>query len=132
MAHLSTLLADPEQPSGPSAVAYLPGDAVVIAVNGGLDHAGVAALDRTLTQVLDERHRCVVLDLHTLRSLEPDALGLLWAALRGSMRRGGTLAAAGLCPPLRPVAEPLTPHGLRLYSTVRAALAATQDPEARP
>jgi hypothetical protein len=60
----------------------------VIAVSGDLRSAGFEALDRLVTEALDRGHRHVVLDLHAVPSIEPQALGLLWEALRGVRRRG--------------------------------------------
>jgi anti-anti-sigma regulatory factor len=94
----------------------------VIAVEGRLDGMGLLTLDRVLAEALDRGYRDVVLDLHALRALDPDAVGVLWAGLRAISRREGTLAAAGLRPALRAAVDPLVPHGLRLHSTVRDAV----------
>jgi anti-anti-sigma factor len=118
------------QPPGLVTTAYPAGGATVIALTGSLHGAGFAALDRLVTEALDQGHRNLVLDLHELRGLDPQALGLLWAALRGVRRRGGTLAAARARPPLRPGLEALSSGGLALYDTVRAALSATHHPDA--
>ena len=74
-------------------------------------------------------YRRLVLDLHGLRVLEPDAVPALWAGLRAALRRGGSLHVAGLRPSLRGVVDPLVPHGLGISSSLRAAsLAADDDP----
>lgn len=110
--------------------AYASGGATVIALSGDLHGAGFADLDRLVTEALDQGHRHLVLDLHDLRSLDPPALGLLWAALRGVRRRGGALAAAGPRAPLRPSLEALSSGGLAVYATVREALLAIHNPGA--
>jgi hypothetical protein len=79
---------------------------------------------RAVTDALEHGHRHVVPDLHQLRSLDPDGMGLLWAALRAVLRRGGTLATAGFRPSLHFRVDPLVPHGLTMYGTVRAATSA--------
>jgi anti-anti-sigma regulatory factor len=113
---------DPVPAAGLRALAYAVGDTAVIVVEGRLDGPGMRALDRAFADALDRGHRDVVLDLHGLRALDPDALSVLWAGLRATCRRGGTLSAAGLRPALRADLDPLTPHGLRLHRTVRAAI----------
>ena len=102
----------------------------MIALDGWLSGAGGPALDRPLTAALGDGHPHVVLDLHMLRGLDHDGLTVLWVALRGVTRRGGTLAAAGLAPSLLPALNPFVPHGLRLHRTLRAALAEGPDPRA--
>jgi anti-anti-sigma regulatory factor len=94
----------------------------VIVVEGRLDGTGMLTLDRALAEALDRGHRDVVLDLHELRALDPDAVGVLWAGLRATCRREGTLVAAGLRPSLHAAVDALVPHGLRMHTTVRAAL----------
>lgn len=99
----------------------------MIAASGRLDGASVPLLDRPLTDALDQGHRDLVLDLHMLHGLDPDGVGVLWAALRAASRRGGTLTVAGLSPALQPVLDPLVPHGLRVRNSLLAALSATHD-----
>jgi anti-anti-sigma factor len=118
-------------PARASSAADARGGATVIAVSGDLRSAGFAALDRLMTEALDHGHRHVVLDLHSVPSIEPQALGLLWAALRGVRRRGGTLAAAEARPPLRPALKALSSGGLPLYDTVGAAVSASHNQSAR-
>ena len=65
-----------------------------------------------MTDALNRGHRNLVLEAHQLRSVDPAALGVLWAGLR---------------PSLQAALDPLVPHGLRLYSTVRAAASASGD-----
>ena len=65
--------------------------------------------------------------LHQVSRIEPEALGLLWGALRGIRRRGGTLAGAGARPAVRPALEALSSGGLTLHGTVRAALSDGHD-----
>ena len=104
------------------ALAYRAGDAAIIAVEGRLDSSGAPVLERALTDALERGHRTVVLDMHGLRDLDPDATSVLWAGLRSTLRRGGTLATAGLRPTLTHALEPLLPHGLKSHRTVRAAI----------
>jgi anti-anti-sigma factor len=108
-------------------VTYPAAGATVIAVGGGPRSGDFAALDRLVTQALDHGHRHLVLDLHAVSSIEPEALELLWAALMGVRRRGGTLATAGARPAVRKAFEALGLGGLPLYGSVRAALSATHE-----
>jgi anti-anti-sigma factor len=112
-------------------VADARGSVTVIAVSGDLRSAGFAALDRLVTEALDRGCRHLVLDMHAVPSIEPQALGLLWAALRGVRRRGGTLAAAEARPALRPALKALSSGGLPLYDTVGAAVSSSHEPSAR-
>jgi anti-anti-sigma factor len=114
------------------ALTYDAGDAAVIVVEGWLDGGSMPALDRALTDALARGRRDVVLDLHQLRSVEPDGLAVLWAGLRATLRRGGTLATAGLRPSLQGAVDPLVAHGLRLHGTVGSAVSTAQRMEARP
>lgn len=115
----------------PLSLADAGGSVTVIAVSGDLRSAGFGALNRLVTEALDRGHRHLVLDMHAVPSIEPQALGLLWAALRGVRRRGGTLAAAEARPPLRPALKALSSGGLPLYDTVGAAVSASHEPSAR-
>lgn len=128
MAVTSAPSAEPYPPGGLAAVTYPAGDATVVAVSGVLQAATFASLDRPVTEALDRGNRHLVLDLHDLRDLDPEALGLLWAALRGVRRRGGTLAVARARSSLYPALMALNSGGLALYGTVSAALAASRDP----
>jgi anti-anti-sigma regulatory factor len=114
----------PRPSTGLRALTYTAGDAAVITVEGWLDVAGAPALDAALAHALVHGHRQLVLDLHQLRRVDPDAVGVLQAGLRAVVSRGGTLAAAGLRPSLQPAVEPLVPYGLRLHGTVLGALSA--------
>ena len=107
----------------PEPLAFSAGDAAVIAASGCVDSAGFWALDRRMAEALDEGRRHLVLDLHDVESIEPEALGHLWAALRGIRRRGATLAAAGAHPSLHPSLGALSSGGLTTYASVGAALA---------
>lgn len=127
----STSTITPQPAGGPVTMTYAAGAATVIAVSGGLRSDGFAALHHVVTEALDRGDRQLVLDVHEVDVIEPDALGLLWAALRGVRRRGGTLAAAGARPSLRSALEALSSGGLATYPTVSAALEATRDPDAR-
>jgi hypothetical protein len=119
-------------PARPLSVADARGSVTVIAVSGDVRSAGFESLDRLVTEALDRGHRHVVLDLHAVPSIEPQALGLLWVG--GAARRpppGGTLAAAEARPPLRPALKALSSGGLPLYDTVGAAVSASHKPSAR-
>lgn len=115
----------PHRTNGLRALTYRAGETAVIAVEGWLDASSVPALERALTDAFDQGHCNVVLDLHQLRSVDPSALDVLWGALRGAIRRGGTLKTAGLRPSLQDALEPLLVHGLHLHETVRDALSAS-------
>ena len=132
MAARTIPLTDSHRPGGLVAMTYPAGDAAVIVLDGSLQGTGFAALDSLVTEALDHGHRHLVLDLHDLRSLDPVALGLLWAALRGVRRRGGTLAAARAGAPVRHALEALGSGGLMLYDTVHAARSAFEAPDGRP
>jgi anti-anti-sigma regulatory factor len=95
--------------------------------DGRLAAMAYPAGDATVIAPLDRGHRNVVLDLHELRSLDPEALGLLWAALRSVRRRGGSLVAARARPELRPALQVLGSGGLAVHETVRAALSDAED-----
>lgn len=122
MAAVPPIRIDASPPAGLRALAYSAGDTAVIVLEGRLDGPGMFTLDDALARALERGQRDVVLDLHGLRALHPDALSVLWAALRATRRRGGTLSTAGLRPSLLAAIDPLVPHGLRLHSTVRAAI----------
>ena len=107
---LSTLL----PAIGPATVSYPAGDAVVIVVNGALVSDGFSDLDRHMVEAIGDGYSRLVLDLHQVSTIEPEALGLLWGALRGIRRRGGTLTAAGARPSVRPALEVLRSGGLTL------------------
>ena len=113
--------------TGPATISYPAGDAVVIVVNGDLVSDGFSDLDRRVIEALGDGYRRLVLDVHQVSTIEPAALGLLWGALRGIRRRGGTLTAAGARPAVRPALEVLSSGGLTLHPTVRAALSETHD-----
>lgn len=104
---------------------YPAGDAVVIAVNGSLLSDGFSEVDRRVVGALADGCRRLVLDLHQVATIEPEALGLLWGALRGIRRRGGTLAAVGARPAVRPGLEALRSGGLTFHGTVHSALSDT-------
>ena len=115
----------------PGTVSYPAGDAVVIVVNGALRSEVFPDLDRRVVTALSDGCRRLVLDLHQVNTIEPEALGMLWGALRGIRRRGSTLTAAGARPAVRPGLEALRTGGLTLHSTVGAALCDTHDSETR-
>ena len=116
-------------PGHPAAATDPAGAATVIALSGGLRSAGFWALDRLVIEALEQGHHHLVLDMHQVSKIEPEALGLLWAELRDIRRRGGTLAAAGAPPALRPALAALCSGGLALYGTVGAALSEIHDME---
>ena len=130
MAVLSTF-SEPLPQSPSAAISYPAGDAVVIVVNGALLSEGFPALDHLVVEALGDGRRRLVLDLHQVSRIEPEALGLLWGALRGIRRRGGTLAGAGARPAVRPALEALSSGGLTLHGTVRAALSDGYDADPR-
>jgi len=105
-------------------LAYSAGDAAIIAASGRVDSASYAALDRRMAEALDEGRRHLVLDLHDVESIEPNALGFLWATLRGVRRRGATLAVAGAQPSLHSALGVLSSGGLATHPSVHAALSA--------
>jgi anti-anti-sigma factor len=119
--------ADPSPAKPLRALTYRVGDVAVIALAGRLEGTGARELDLTLTEAQDQGHCTVVVDLHQLDGVDPNSLGVLWAGLRATMRRGGTLAAAGLQPALRPTIDPLVPHGLSVHRTIRSAIAARDE-----
>jgi anti-anti-sigma factor len=122
---LQTPRVSPHRTNGLRALTYRVGDVAVIVVEGWLDASSVAALERALKDAFDNGHWKVVLDLHQLRSVDPGALEVLWAGLRGAIRRGGTLGTAGLRPSLQKAMEPLLVHGLHLHATVGEAVSAS-------
>lgn len=101
---------------------YPAGDATVIAAHGHVTAAGFLALERQAIEALDAGCKRVVLDLHEVVDIEPDALGVLWAALRGIRRRGGTLGVVGVRHSLLPALRALDSGGLLVYSNVRTAV----------
>ena len=109
-------------------MSYPAGDAVVIVVNGALVSDGFSDLDRRVVEALGDGYRRLVLDVHQVSAIDPAALGLLWGALRGIRRRGGTLTAAGARPAVRPALEVLRSGGLTLHASVLAALSHDADP----
>ena len=124
---LQTPRVQPHRTNGLRALTYYAGDVAVIVVEGWLDPSSVSALERALKDAFANGHWNVVLDLHQLRSVDPITLDVLWAGLRGAIRRGGTLGTAGLRPSLEDAVGPLLIHGLRLHETVRDALAASNE-----
>lgn len=112
-------------------ISYPAGDAVVIVVNGARLSEGFPALDRLAVEALGDGCRRLVLDLHEVSRIEPEALGALWGTLRGIRRRGGTLAGAGARPDVRPALDALRSGGLTLHGTVLAALSDTHDTDPR-
>jgi anti-anti-sigma factor len=131
MAVLPPPRSDLDRPAELRALTYDAGDAAVIVVEGWLDGSSVPALERALIDALEHGHRELVLDLHQLRSVDATATAVLWAGLRAALRRGGTLATAGLRPSLQASVAPLVPHGLRLHETVHDAIAACHGLDAR-
>ena len=111
-------------------MSYPVGGAVVIAVDGPLLSSGFPALDRRVVEALGDGCGRLVLDLRQVSRIEPEALGLLWGALRGIRRRGGTLAGAGARPAVVPALEALSSGGLTLHGSLRAALAEVPDGDA--
>jgi anti-anti-sigma factor len=105
----------------------LAGDAVVIVVDGALQSGSFPALDRLVVEALGDGCRRLVLDLHQVTMIEPEALGLLWGTVRGIRRRGGTLAGVGARPAVVPALAALSPGGLTVHGTVRAALSGAHD-----
>ncbi len=127
MAISSTTLA-PEAYRGLVAPRYPAGDAMVIVASGHLDAAGFLAVNRRLTEALEDGRRYLLLDLHEVDGIEPDALGFLWATLRGVRRRGATLGVVGARPSLLPALKALDSGGLSIHADIPAPLSAAQKP----
>jgi anti-anti-sigma factor len=113
--------------SRPAMISYAAGDAVVIVVRGPMRPVAFPPLHRLLLNTLGGGRRRLVLDLHEVSKIEPEALALLWGAMRGIRRRGGTLAVAGAQPAVAPALKALKSGGLTLHGTLRAALSDTHD-----
>ena len=107
-------------------LAYPAAAATVLAPSGPLHSAGFLALERRIAEALEGGCRHLVLDLHEVSRIEPDALGFLWATLRNVRRQGATLVAAGARPSVRPALEVLDSGGLSICESVSAALAPTE------
>lgn len=101
------------------------GDPTIIVASGHLDSVGFLALNRRMADALEKGRRNLVLDLKEVDGIEPDALGFLWATLRGIRRTGATLAVAGARPSLLPALKALDTGGL---SILPAALSAAHKP----
>lgn len=126
MAAVSTL--SELRPTSRAAMVFYPaGDAAVIVVRGPLRSVAFPPLHRLLLNGLGDGRRRLVLDLHEVSTIEPEALALLWGAMRGIRRRGGRLAVAGARPAVAPSLKALSSGGLTLHGTVRAALSDTHD-----
>ena len=100
-------------------------DATIIVGSGNLDSVSFLALNRRLTEALEDGRRHLVLDLHEVDAIEPDALGFLWATLRAVRRTGATLAVAGAGPSLLPALKALDSGGLSIHADLRAPLSVT-------
>lgn len=122
MAAISPPSAQRQRPGQP--LAYSAGDAAIIAASGCVDAACFSALDRWMAEALEEGRRHLVLDLHDVESIEPEALGSLWATLRGVRRRGATLVVARARPSLHRALGVLSSGGLTIHASVRAAVSA--------
>ncbi len=105
---------------------YPPQDPTVIVASGHLDAAGFLALNRRLTGALEDGRRYLLLDLHEVGGIEPDALGFLWATLRGVRRRGAALGVVGARPSLLPALKALDSGGLSIHADVPAPLSGAQ------
>lgn len=101
-------------------------DTTVIVASGHLDSVGFLALNRRIVEALEDGRRHLLLDLHEVDGIEPDALGFLWATLRGVRRAGATLGVAGARPSLLPALTALHSGGLSIHPDVRASLSAAQ------
>lgn len=111
-------IAPPPYPAGGIAPqAYPAGDATIIVASGHLDSVGFLALNRRLSEALEKGRRNLVLDLQEVDGIEPDALGFLWATLRGIRRTGATLAVAGARPSLLPALKALDSGGLSIRAS---------------
>ena len=124
MAISSTILA-PKASGGLVRPAYPAGDATIIVASGHLDAVAFLALSRRMTEALEEGRRHLVLDLHEVDAIEPDALGFLWATLRGVRLTGATLGVVGARPSLLPALNALDSGGLSIHADVRAPLSVT-------
>jgi anti-anti-sigma factor len=109
---ISSTIVTPKASGGLVAPTYPIGDTTIIVASGHLDAVAFLALSRRMTDALEEGGRHLVLDLHEVDGIEPDALGFLWATLRGVRRTGATLAVAGAQPSLLPALKTLDLDGL--------------------
>jgi anti-anti-sigma regulatory factor len=106
-----------------SPLTYSAGDATVIAARGRIDFTGFLALERLAGIALDRGCTRLIVDLYEVSDIDPDALDLLRAALRGNRLRGATLSVAGVRPSLARGLQEFEAAGISIYSNVRAALA---------
>ena len=93
---------------------YPAGDATIIVASGHLDSGSFLALNRRIAEALEKGGRNLVLDLEDVDGIEPDALGFLWATLRGIRRTGATLAVTRARPSLLPALKALDSGGLSI------------------
>lgn len=100
---------------------YPAGGTTIIVASGHLDAVAFFALSRRMNDALGEGRRHLVLDLHEVDGIEPDALGFLWATLRGVRRTGATLAVAGAQPSLLPALKALDSGRLSIHPDACAA-----------
>lgn len=120
-------------PTAPSAtprgsrepLSYSAGDATVIAAYGHITAIGLGALERLAYVALDGGCTRLVFDLYEVKDVEPEAVDLLRAALRGGRLRGATLAVVGVRPALMLALQELDAGAISIHSNMRAALAPT-------
>jgi anti-anti-sigma regulatory factor len=118
-------------PTSPSAtfrwsrdpLAYTAGDCTVIAAYGRIDSAGYLALEHLAAAALEGGCTRLVFDLYEVSDIDPAALDLLRAGLRGNRLSGATLAIAGVRPSVALALKELDSEGISIHSNVRAALA---------
>lgn len=118
---ISNTTLTPSAPGGIVAPTYPVGDVTIVVATGHLDSVSFLALNRRVTEALEEGRRHLVLDLQAVDAIDPDALGFLWATLRGVRRTGATLAVAGARPSLVPALKVLDSGGLSIHANSRSA-----------
>jgi anti-anti-sigma regulatory factor len=103
-------------------LSYSVGDATVIAAFGRITSTSFHALERLANLAREGGCTVLVFDLYEVIAIEPEAVDLLRAALRGGQLRGATLV--GLRPALRLALRELDAGDISIRSNMRAALAA--------
>ena len=118
--HPAPLVSTPRRSREP--LVYSAGDSTVIAAYGRITSTRFLALERLAAVALDGGCTRLVFDLYEVNHIEPEALDLLRAALRGIRLRGATLAVVGVRASLAPALNELESGDISMYSNVRAAL----------
>ena len=120
-------------PTAPSAtlrrsrepLSYSAGDATVIAAYDRITPTSLHALERLANLALDGGCTRLVFDLYEVNDVDPGAVDLLRAALRGGRLRGATLAVVGVRPALMLALQELDAGAISIHPNMRAALAPT-------